>query len=61
MPVKDLEGLLPAFGVILPAGASLQSGTMNTNMALDEALDRLVTTTWWRHCAVRRCDGSDDR
>jgi len=44
MPVKDLEGLLPAFGVILPAGASLQSGTLNTNLALDGPVDRLVTT-----------------
>lgn len=44
MPVKDLEGLLPAFGVTLPAGASLQSGTMNTNLALDGPVDRLVTS-----------------
>jgi hypothetical protein len=44
VPAKDIEGLLPAFGVVLPAGASLQSGTINTNMALDGAVDRLVTT-----------------
>ncbi len=44
LPAKDIEGLLPAFGVILPAGASLQSGTINTNMALDGAVDRLVTS-----------------
>jgi len=44
MPVKDLEGLLPALGVILPAGASLQSGTMSTNLALDGPVDRLVTS-----------------
>ena len=44
IPVKDLEGLLPAFGVTLPAGASLQSGTMNTSLALDGAVDRLVTS-----------------
>jgi len=43
MPVKDLEGLLPAFGIILPAGASLQSGTLNTNLSLDGPVDRLVT------------------
>ena len=44
LPVKDIEGLLPALGVILPAGASLQSGTINTNMALDGPVDRLVTS-----------------
>lgn len=44
LPAKDIEGLLPAFGVILPAGASLQSGTVNTNMGLDGPVDRLVTT-----------------
>jgi AsmA protein len=43
LPVKDMEGLLPAVGVVLPAGASLQSGTLNTNMALDGPVDRLVT------------------
>ncbi len=44
LPAKDVEGLLPALGVLLPAGASLQSGTINTNLALDGAVDRLVTT-----------------
>jgi len=44
LPAKDVEGLLPALGVILPSGASLQSGTINTNLALDGAVDRLVTT-----------------
>lgn len=44
LPVKDVEGLLPAVGVTLPAGASLQSGTLTMNLALDGAVDRLVTT-----------------
>jgi AsmA protein len=44
LPVKDVEGLLPAVGVNLPSGASLQGGTITTNMALDGAVDRLVTT-----------------
>ena len=44
LPVKDVEGLLPAVGVSLPAGASLQGGTITTNLSLDGAVDRLVTT-----------------
>jgi AsmA protein len=44
LPVKDIEGLLPAVGVGLPSGASLEGGTITTNLALDGAVDRLVTT-----------------
>jgi AsmA protein len=44
LPVKDVEGLLPAVGVGLPAGASLQGGTLSLNLALEGAVDRLVTT-----------------
>jgi len=44
LPVQDVEGLLPAVGVSLPSGASLQGGTITTNLALDGAVDRLVTT-----------------
>ena len=44
LPVKDIEGLLPAVGVALPSGASLQGGTITTNLSLDGAVDRLVTT-----------------
>jgi AsmA protein len=44
LPVQDVEGLLPAFGVILPAGASLQGGTADANLLLDGPVDRLVTT-----------------
>jgi len=44
LPVKDVEGLLPAVGVSLPSGASLQGGTITTNLSLDGAVDRLVTT-----------------
>ena len=29
MAVNDVEGLLPAFGVVLPSGASLQGGNIN--------------------------------
>ncbi len=44
LPVKDIEGLLPAVGVGLPAGASLEGGAITINLALDGAVDRLVTT-----------------
>ena len=44
MPVGDLEGLLPAMGVLLPAGASLQGGVANANLAIDGPIDRLVIT-----------------
>jgi AsmA protein len=42
MPVNDVEGLLPAFGVILPSGASLQGGAINLNLTAVGPLDRLV-------------------
>jgi len=35
---------LPAVGVGLPSGASLEGGTININLALDGPVDRLVTT-----------------
>jgi AsmA protein len=44
LPVSDVEGLLPAVGVILPPGASLQGGTANANLDLNGPIDRLVTT-----------------
>jgi len=44
MPVQELEGLLPAFGVVLPAGTSLQGGTANANLSMEGPADRLVTT-----------------
>lgn len=44
MPVQEVEGLLPAFGVVLPAGASLQGGTINTNLGIDGPIDHLVIT-----------------
>lgn len=43
LPVGDIEGLLPALGVTLPAGLSLQGGTMTANLGLDGPVDRLVT------------------
>ena len=41
---KDIDGLLPAVGVTLPSGASLQSGTLTMNLSLDGPVDKLVTT-----------------
>lgn len=42
MPVNDVAALLPAFGVILPSGASLQGGTINMDLTAEGPLDRLV-------------------
>jgi AsmA protein len=44
MPVNDIEGLLPAFGVILPAGSSLQGGDVNMDLAAEGPLGRMVIT-----------------
>lgn len=44
MAVNDVQALLPAFGVVLPSGASLQGGTINMDMAAEGPLDRLVIT-----------------
>ncbi|HEY1940306.1 MAG TPA: AsmA family protein [Candidatus Angelobacter sp.] len=42
MAVNDVEGLLPAFGVIMPSGASLQGGNINMDFTAEGPLDRLV-------------------
>lgn len=44
MGTQDIEGLLPAVGVVLPAGSSLQGGTVSTNLAIRGPSDKLVTT-----------------
>ncbi|HXZ27721.1 MAG TPA: AsmA family protein [Terriglobales bacterium] len=44
LPVGDVEGVLPAFGVILPSGSRLEGGTASANLALQGPLDRLVTS-----------------
>ena len=43
MPVDDLEAMLPALGVILPPKSTLKGGTLNTTMAIDGPVDKLVT------------------
>jgi AsmA protein len=42
MPVNDVVGLLPAFGVVLPSGASLQGGDVDMDLTAQGPLDRLV-------------------
>jgi len=44
MSVPDLEGILPAVGVALPPGASLQTGTLDANLAINGPVDKLVIT-----------------
>jgi len=44
MPLPQVQGMLPAFGVNLPAGSSLQGGTISANLSMDGPLDHLVTT-----------------
>jgi AsmA protein len=44
LPAKDLQSFLPALGINLPKGASLQSGTLSTNLNLTGPTDKLVTT-----------------
>ncbi|HET7209747.1 MAG TPA: AsmA family protein [Terriglobales bacterium] len=44
LPVADIEGLLPALGVILPSGAGLHGGTADADLAIEGAVNRLVTT-----------------
>ncbi len=43
LPMADIEGLLPALGVVLPSGAGLQGGTADADLAIEGAVDRLVT------------------
>jgi AsmA protein len=42
MAVNDVEGLLPAFGVVMPSGAALQGGNVNMDLTAEGPLDRLV-------------------
>jgi AsmA protein len=44
MPAKDLETFLPALGIHMPSGASLQAGTLNTNLELSGPTNKLVTS-----------------
>jgi AsmA protein len=43
MPLPELEAMLPAIGVVLPAGTSLQGGTASAEFSMNGPADRLVT------------------
>jgi len=43
MPVQDLTALLPAFGVALPRGASLEGGSMDVDLAAEGPVNGLIT------------------
>jgi AsmA protein len=40
MPLGDLEGFLPAVGVVLPSGSKLQGGTLSVNMTITGPVDK---------------------
>jgi len=42
MPVGDLEGFLPAVGVVVPSGSKLQGGSLTMNLTLNGPVDKLV-------------------
>jgi AsmA protein len=44
MPAKDLEAFLPALGINLPKGATLEAGTLNTDLELIGPVNKMVTT-----------------
>lgn len=46
MPVDDLEGMLPALGVVLPTGSKLKGGTLAIELESVGPLDKLVSTGW---------------
>jgi AsmA protein len=44
MPVNDLQTMLPALGIVLPSGSSLQGGTLSVNVSIVGPVDKLVIT-----------------
>jgi AsmA protein len=44
MPVEELAAMLPAMGIVLPNGSSLQGGTASVKLAMQGALETLVTS-----------------
>jgi AsmA protein len=44
MPVSELEAMLPALGVTLPAGSRLEGGTATVMLAMEGPADKLVTS-----------------
>jgi len=43
MPAKDLQAFLPALGINLPKGASLEAGTLSTDLNITGPTNKLVT------------------
>ena len=48
MPVDDLQGMLPALGIILPPGSQLKGGMLAVELDSSGALDKLVSVGWVR-------------
>src|SRR5260370_2359228 len=44
MPAEDLQAFLPAIGINMRSGASLQGGTLNANLELNGPTNKLVTS-----------------
>jgi AsmA protein len=42
MPAPDVQGALPAIGITLPSGASLQGGALDVALTMDGPVDKLV-------------------
>lgn len=42
MPIQELEAMLPALNIVLPAGTSLQGGTASAKMNVEGPIDRLA-------------------
>jgi AsmA protein len=46
MPVDDLEGMLPALGIVPPSGSKLKGGTLSLEIDSSGPLNKLVSTGW---------------
>jgi AsmA protein len=46
MPVDDLEGMLPALGIVLPTGSKLKGGTLSLEIDSTGPLNKLVSSGW---------------
>jgi AsmA protein len=44
MPVTDLEGFLPAVGVVVPSGSKLQGGSLTANLTVTGPVDKQVVS-----------------
>jgi AsmA protein len=42
MPVSDLEGFLPAVGVVVPSGSKLEGGSLTANLSVSGPVDKLT-------------------